>query len=1321
MSQQKQRFALRKLTVGVASVLLGTTFFLGGVAHADANSEVAESTDVTTTNSGDATQGQQVTLTNGQTNSQTQSTSDSANQTGIATDTTATTTAATTDQTAMISAQAEVNADQSSQYDTTVPVFSGTVNWQAQSTYQAGDTDTIQYVIQSGNGSNSVRTVTYDRSSQYLLIIPAGFDATTSDLSIVSGNNADYQFAISDVQDLGNVGPDEERVFLITLAQTPSWTSPLVIQAKITATSNGAGAHTYTQWSNQQLLLGVSGNLLPDFPGYGGSTYTYNFGGQEYTTVTSSIAFNGQQSGTISYTVVPGKQALDTSDFQVTNISAKATDGATTADLGYEELDPTIKITGTVNDGDYIDFHLGLPYTDSDGNQDEELYDNTLVKDHGDIIYQGKTIGTVYNMGTYYRLVFNDNVNQFGQVEVTLQLRWGADTQQASVNAGKVYVYQATDDANKDTTSFDFTPQNDVTINGKSYKSGLTVKGQYIYTAEPIATGNVHFGTGASYSVNRTWDQNNQVQINTLWHNNYGVAFSTQDHGDEFELHLTYHVDPTGHINYSVLSADEMKQQILDHIATPDQQNMSDQVTDADGIYTKLDKIKGEKPDVDVTVTKTEETSDTDPNTKNVTWHVKLTNKDTNSQVPIRLTGSVIVATASANNFTLPSDVTSYDEDLAAANKVINGNYGSTPEKSAATGNTALMEALQNTTPMTAYVTAIKDGKVVDTSGTYGSPWYASIQYTGGNLTGGGNVSDLVAATITIKDADNGETLTPDGLTYQGSTGTAITFDGLQAAYDALVAQGYTFVKAVSVQNGTETSLTDPDLTKLDSDTFGAASKTNNSFVIYMAKPKQQTQIATIEYIDEDNNGQELSHEQAEGKVGDAISFTTDPATQIADYISQHYVLAKVTTPDGTLSGDQLKNLDWSTLLGQYGSTSADFKVYFTHQTQPVNDEKTITEAVHFINDDGTPARDDYTATVKFTRTGTEDLTDGTKSWGNWTPTTAEFGEVDVAAPENYHVVSAKLADGTDVLDSTSQQVKAQSVTANSADLVITVHYAHDEQPVEPVKTSSATIKYIDDDNNGEVLKNETVQGKVGDAISFATAPADQITDYLNQHYQLKSSNFTAGDLFTDDDQIFEVHLTHAKTTVSQQASAVETIDYKYLDGQTAAPTNQQTITYTRTGIKDLVNNQTTWGAWQAEGAFKAVTSPTIDNYQASIAVVEVPAVETSQLSVDQPLNFTYHVTYRQVEQPTPEQPETPTTPDQPATPTEPDQSVVPTQPVTTDQPAVATPTTATPVQEKAKAAQLPQTGNRDNTGLVALGFASLIGMLGLTKRKKQD
>lgn len=48
MQQQKQRFGIRKLTVGVASVLLGTTIFMGNqIAHADITNNSINNEEIT--------------------------------------------------------------------------------------------------------------------------------------------------------------------------------------------------------------------------------------------------------------------------------------------------------------------------------------------------------------------------------------------------------------------------------------------------------------------------------------------------------------------------------------------------------------------------------------------------------------------------------------------------------------------------------------------------------------------------------------------------------------------------------------------------------------------------------------------------------------------------------------------------------------------------------------------------------------------------------------------------------------------------------------------------------------------------------------------------------------------------------------------------------------------------------------------------------------------------------------------------------------------------------------------------------------------------
>ncbi|APU45718.1 hypothetical protein BUW47_04385 [Limosilactobacillus fermentum] len=70
MLNQKQRFGIRKLSIGVVSVLLGTTFFLGnGVVHADTVSNSQITTTSSTPASSSDSNSSNVTITSSETGS----------------------------------------------------------------------------------------------------------------------------------------------------------------------------------------------------------------------------------------------------------------------------------------------------------------------------------------------------------------------------------------------------------------------------------------------------------------------------------------------------------------------------------------------------------------------------------------------------------------------------------------------------------------------------------------------------------------------------------------------------------------------------------------------------------------------------------------------------------------------------------------------------------------------------------------------------------------------------------------------------------------------------------------------------------------------------------------------------------------------------------------------------------------------------------------------------------------------------------------------------------------------------------------------------
>ncbi|WP_347239822.1 YSIRK-type signal peptide-containing protein [Limosilactobacillus fermentum] len=70
MLNQKQRFGIRKLSIGVVSVLLGTMFFLGnGVVHADTVSNSQITTTSSTPASSSDSNSSNVTITSSETGS----------------------------------------------------------------------------------------------------------------------------------------------------------------------------------------------------------------------------------------------------------------------------------------------------------------------------------------------------------------------------------------------------------------------------------------------------------------------------------------------------------------------------------------------------------------------------------------------------------------------------------------------------------------------------------------------------------------------------------------------------------------------------------------------------------------------------------------------------------------------------------------------------------------------------------------------------------------------------------------------------------------------------------------------------------------------------------------------------------------------------------------------------------------------------------------------------------------------------------------------------------------------------------------------------
>ena len=107
--------------------------------------------------------------------------------------------------------------------------------------------------------------------------------------------------------------------------------------------------------------------------------------------------------------------------------------------------------------------------------------------------------------------------------------------------------------------------------------------------------------------------------------------------------------------------------------------------------------------------------------------------------------------------------------------------------------------------------------------------------------------------------------------------------------------------------------------------------------------------------------------------------------------------------------------------------------------------------------------------------------------------------------------------------------------------------------------------------------------------------------DYLSANYILATDTVhpeaTNGEISEGEKHVY-VYLKRKTQETSRDKVVNQTIHYVYENGTTAAPTVNNTITFTQSGILDLVTNQITWnGEWTPTQTFVTVVSPDIKGY----------------------------------------------------------------------------------------------------------------------------
>ena len=401
----------------------------------------------------------------------------------------------------------------------------------------------------------------------------------------------------------------------------------------------------------------------------------------------------------------------------------------------------------------------------------------------------------------------------------------------------------------------------------------------------------------------------------------------------------------------------------------------------------------------------------------------------------------------------------------------------------------------------------------------------------------------------------------------------------------------------------------------------------------------KDAQKAIIKYVNEKGNV-ELSRDAVAGKSGEAIDYST--AAKISSYKRQGYELVN----DGfTNSVNKNFDFDASvdqefvvTLRERIEPIDPDKPTPTPDKPVDPNDpdtpkwpdpvkdivnKETVTRTIHYVYENGSKAKDDVTETLYFKRFAYVNLVTGHVDYRQWTSNDRTFDSVLTPTIKGYTADKNMIPAVT-------------GVEPTAPDIDETVTYVKDAQ--------KAIVKYVNEKGNVELSRDE-VLGKSGDAINYSTATkissykrqgyelvSDGFTSASNKNF----------DFDTAFDQEFTVVLRERiepidpdKPTptpdkpvdpndpdtpkwpdpvkdIVNKDDVTRTVKYVYEDGSKAKEDVSETLHFKRFAYVNLVTGHIDYRPWTTtDDTFDAVTSPVIPGYTADKLVV--PAVSGVQ------------------------------------------------------------------------------------------------------------
>ena len=363
---------------------------------------------------------------------------------------------------------------------------------------------------------------------------------------------------------------------------------------------------------------------------------------------------------------------------------------------------------------------------------------------------------------------------------------------------------------------------------------------------------------------------------------------------------------------------------------------------------------------------------------------------------------------------------------------------------------------------------------------------------------------------------------------------------------------------------------------------------TNSNIVITLSKKAPAAATGTVIYYDDTLNTP-IETIKLGGKAGQTIDYDNNAKLQL--YLKQGYKLVK-----SDLNKDQKFEQD---------SAKNNFEIHLVHTTSPVNDEKTVTRSVTYVDEAGKTVLPSVKQDITFKGQATKDdvtgklvnlNSDGSIKDQNgqmtWTAQDSEFSEIPAVDSTKYTVVRVK--ENNSAVDLKTGKVASEKVNANTPDndIMITLNNV-----VAP--KGSITVVVHDETANKDLADYGKTSGKEEVGSSFNYDLAGEIKNLEDKGYKVVNKDLTIPKEITSGDQKLVLYVEHATEPVSNNKDVTRTINYVDEKGKNLASAIKQTVHFTQSGVKDKVTGKfTTPLTWNetSEDVQNAV-SPDIDGY----------------------------------------------------------------------------------------------------------------------------